>query len=204
MAFPTTFTRADEKMAMGMNKTLLVTDREQWRRWLEQNHTREREVWLIFKKIHTGQPSIPYEDSVEEALCFGWIDSLIQRIDEDRYARKFTPRKPGSKWSQLNKRRVAKMIESGRMKEAGLALVDFPLTDAKSPPVPHPMPDLPDWLASALKANPMAWENFNKLPPSHRRNYIGWISDAKREETRQRRIQEALGLLAKNERLGLK
>jgi len=191
-------------MAMGMNKTLLVIDREQWRHWLEQNHTREREVWLIFNKVHTGQPSIPYEDSVEEALCFGWIDSLIQRIDEDRYARKFTPRKPGSKWSQLNKRRVAKMIGSGRMKEAGLVLVDFPLTDAKAPPRPRTMPDLPGWLESALKANLLAWENFNKLPPSHRRNYIGWISDAKREETRQRRIREALGMLEKNERLGMK
>jgi len=189
---------------MQMHKTLHVTDREQWRQWLQENHARERQIWLVFYKVHTGQLNLPYEDSVEEALCFGWIDSLIQKIDENRYARKFTPRKPGSKWSHLNKRRVARMIEAGRMMGAGLALVDFPLTDAIISPAPRPVPDLPDWFEKALRENPLAWENFNKLPPSHRRNYIGWISDAKREETRQRRIREAIGLLEKNERLGMK
>ena len=189
---------------MEMRKTLHATDRDKWRSWLEQNHVEEREVWLIFYKAHTGQPNIPYEDSVEEALCFGWIDSLIQKIDEDRYGRKFTPRRPGSKWSDLNKRRVLRMIESGRMTEAGLVLVDFPLSDAKALPKRRPMPDLPDWLEEALKAYPKAWENFNRLPPSHRLRYIGWISDARKEETRQRRIREAVSLLEKDQRLGMK
>ena len=173
-------------------------------------------------KVHTGQPCIPYEDSVEEALCFGWIDSLIQRIDEQRYARKFTPRRAGSAWSDTNKRRVAKVIREGRgsslphgsdmalcdwnpparMTAAGLAKIDYPLEEP--PPAPKRKElVLPVWLVEGLKTSPQAWENFEKLPPSHQRRYAGWISDAKQEATRQRRIQEAIRMLEKNERLGI-
>ncbi|HVM70191.1 MAG TPA: YdeI/OmpD-associated family protein, partial [Anaerolineales bacterium] len=148
--------------------------------------------------------TISYQDSLEEALCYGWVDSIIQKIDEEKYARKFTPRKPGSKWSELNKHLVAKLIKEGRMTEAGLAKVDFPLEQAPSRRPSRPALPVPDWLQEGLMASPPAWENFSKLPPSHKRNYILWISDAKREETRQKRIREAIGRLEKNERLGLK
>src|SRR4249920_604992 len=101
-------------------KTLDVRTLEEWRRWLADHHTSESEVWLVFHKVHTGVPSIAYEDSVNEALCFGWVDSLIKRLDEARYARKFTPRKPDSKWSTANRKRYAQLKASRRLTPHGL------------------------------------------------------------------------------------
>ena len=189
---------------MQITQTFTAPDRAAWRDWLAEHGDRETEVWLVYYKAGTGQPTISYEDSLEEALCFGWVDSLIQKIDEEKYARKFTPRKAGSKWSELNKHLVAKLVREGRMTEAGLAKADFPLHEASSSRPRRPELALPDWLKTGLMTSPRAWENFSSLPPSHRRNYIAWISDAKKEETRQRRIQEAIGRLEKNETLGLK
>jgi len=189
---------------MEITKTATAADRSEWRAWLENNHATEKEVWLIYYKKETGKACVTYQESLEEALCFGWIDSLIQKIDEEKYARKFNPRRAGSKWSELNKHLVAKLAKEGRMTEAGLASVDFDLPAAEGPrPKRAPLP-LPDWLKAGLMTSPKAWENFNRLPPSHQRNYIGWISQAKREETRQRRIREAIQLLEKDQRLGLR
>jgi uncharacterized protein YdeI (YjbR/CyaY-like superfamily) len=190
--------------AMKITRTFTPPDRATWREWLAENGASESEVWLVYFKAGTDIPSIPYIDSLEEALCFGWVDSLIQKIDEEKYARKFTPRKPGSKWSELNKHLVAKLIKEGRMTKAGMARVEFPLELAASVRPSRPELPLPDWLQAGLMTSPKAWENFSKLPPSHRRNYILWVSDAKREETRQKRMQEAIRRLEKNERLGLK
>jgi uncharacterized protein YdeI (YjbR/CyaY-like superfamily) len=189
---------------MKITNTYTAPDRESWRTWLEEHGTSETEVWLVYYKASSGKPTISYTDSLEEALCFGWVDSIIQKVDKEKYARKFTPRKAGSKWSELNKHLVAKLVKEGRMTEAGLAKADFPLHEAQSSRPKRPALPLPDWLKEGLMTNPAAWENFQKLAPSHQRNYIGWISDAKREETRQRRIQEAIGRLEKNETLGLK
>ncbi|MGA7733294.1 MAG: hypothetical protein WCD37_18690 [Chloroflexia bacterium] len=113
--------------------TLYLSMREDWRAWLQANHETGREVWLVFYKKHTGQPSLPYNDAVEEALCFGWIDSVEKRLDADRYALRFTPRKPKSNWSESNKRRVRQLVASGRMTEAGLAKVTFPISDDDEP-----------------------------------------------------------------------
>jgi uncharacterized protein YdeI (YjbR/CyaY-like superfamily) len=189
---------------MKITQTFTAPNRAAWRDWLVEHGDRETEVWLVYYKAGTGKPSISYNDSLEEALCFGWVDSIIQKIDEEKYARKFNPRRGGSKWSELNKHLVAKLIQEGRMTKAGLAKVEFPLSEAQVARPKRPDLPLPDWLKAGLMASPKAWENFSKLPPSHRRNYIGWISDAKREETRQRRIQEAISRLEKNETLGLK
>ena len=189
---------------MKITQTFHAPDRATWREWLAEHGDQETEVWLIYHKAGTGKPSISYADSLEEALCFGWVDSIIQKIDEEKYARKFNPRRIGSKWSELNKHLVAKLVQEGRMTEAGLAKVDFSISEALVAPPKRPELPLPDWLKAGLMTSPKAWENFSKLPPSHRRNYIGWISDAKKEETRQRRIQEAIGRLEKNETLGLK
>src|SRR5262249_13199943 len=109
---------------MGISKTLYVTSREEWRTWLADHSESEAEVWLIYYKKHTGQPRIPYDHAVEEALCFGWIDSIVKRIDDETFAQKFTPRRDRTKWSALNKRRVRKLIREGRMTEAGLAKID--------------------------------------------------------------------------------
>jgi uncharacterized protein YdeI (YjbR/CyaY-like superfamily) len=189
---------------MKITQTFMAPDRTAWHEWLVKNGGHATEIWLVYYKGATGKASISYNDSLEEALCFGWVDSIIQKIDEEKYARKFTPRKAGSKWSELNKHLVAKLIQEGRMTEAGMARVEFPLSEAPAKRPVRPELPLPDWLQEGLKASQKAWEYFSKLPPSHRRNYILWISDAKKEETRQRRIREVIGRLEKNERLGLK
>ncbi len=189
---------------MEITKSTTASNRSEWRKWLEIHHDTETEVWLVYTKKGAEQPSVTYLESLEEALCFGWIDSLIQRIDDEKYARKFNPRRAGSKWSELNKHLVAKLVNEGLMTEAGLAKVDFTLPEADAPRPKRPALPLPDWLKAGLMTSRQAWENFNRLPPTHKRTYIGWISDAKREETRQRRMREAIRMLEKNERLGMK
>jgi uncharacterized protein YdeI (YjbR/CyaY-like superfamily) len=183
--------------------TVHVRTRAEWRAWLQANHDSVAEIWLLFDKKHTGQAAVPYEDSIEEALCFGWVDSLIRRIDDTRYARKFTPRKPDSKWSSINCRRYARMKAQGLLTEAGrqrpptAKIVD-------SPPRPPRGQDVPDYLAKALKKHRAAWTTFETLAPSHRWHYVMWIDQAKRPETRERRLQQAIAMLTRGEKLGLK
>lgn len=192
---------------MNISKTLYVTNRDDWRAWLEKNHKTEKEVWLIYYKKHTNQPRIPYDDAVEEALCFGWIDSTVQKIDDQRYAQKFTPRKSVSKWSELNKRRVRKLLKEGKMTQAGLTKVGDGVLEAEErSKVEAKKKELviPEYLKEAFRGNEKAWENFNNLAPSYRRHYVGWITIAKKEETRRKRMREAVELLARNEKLGMK
>ena len=186
---------------METKKMLYVTSRKKWRAWLEKNYDSEKVVWLIFYKRHTGKPVIPYDEAVEEAVCFGWIDSIIKKIDEEKFVRKFTPRTDKSKWSELNKKRAQKMINEGRMTGVGLSKIDVPLTVDKkkaAPKLPKEEPVIPLDLKKALKASQMAWENFNNFAPSYQRLYVGWISSAKRDETRKKRIREAVTLAEKN------
>jgi uncharacterized protein YdeI (YjbR/CyaY-like superfamily) len=192
---------------MKIRKTLYVTNRDDWRAWLEKNHETEKEVWLVYYKKHTNRPRIPYDDAVEEALCFGWIDSIVQKIDDERYAQKFTPRKNSSKWSELNKRRVRKLLREGKMTPAGLAKIGDGVLEAGEGSKSESKTKgliIPESLEESLRANGKAWENFNRLAPSYRRQYIGWITSAKKEETRNKRIREAVELLARNEKLGMK
>ena len=105
---------------MSAREELYVTGREEWREWLRRNHASKREIWLVYYKRHTGRPRIPHDDAVEEALCFGWIDSIVRRIDDARFAQKFTPRMGKSRWSEANKKQAIRMVKMGRMTEAGL------------------------------------------------------------------------------------
>jgi uncharacterized protein YdeI (YjbR/CyaY-like superfamily) len=192
---------------MKMSKTLYVSKRDEWRAWLEENYATETEVWLVYYKKPSPNPNIPYEDAVEEALCFGWIDSIIQKIDEEKYARKFTPRVNNAKWSESNKKRVAKMIQEGRMTEAGLAKVTFPLPgDSETSLKPKAAAELaiPEHIRQALTSDPAAWDNFNRLAPSHRRQYIRWIVSAVKEETQLKRARQAIELLRQGKKLGLR
>jgi uncharacterized protein YdeI (YjbR/CyaY-like superfamily) len=158
-------------------------------------------VWLVFSKRHTRQPSIAYEDAVDEALCFGWVDSLIKRVDDARYARKFTPRKLDSKWSTANRKRYAQLRASGRLMPAGL---NRPPTD-RSGDAPRPsLSKIPQYIQEALTNSPAAGSYFGSLAPSFRRRYIGWIDSAKQQETKMRRLQEAIRLLMAGKKLGLK
>jgi uncharacterized protein YdeI (YjbR/CyaY-like superfamily) len=105
-------------------KHVLLTSRAEWRRWLAENHDKETSIWLVFFKKQAGKPTLDCDAVVEEALCYGWIDSIIKKIDDDRYARKLTPRKPDSRWSDSNKNRVAALIKDGRMTKLGLAKIE--------------------------------------------------------------------------------
>ena len=190
---------------MPITKTLYVTSRDEWRAWLKNHHASETEVWLIYCKKSSGQPRIPYDHAVEEALCFGWVDSLVKRIDDEKFAQKFTPRRDCTKWSAINKRRVRKLIEEARMTEVGLAKIDLAILDEEMPAKPKKGDrSLPRFIKQALTANPKAWKHFQNLAPSYRRNCIAWIMDAKKVETRQRRLREVVSLMEKNKKLGLK
>ncbi len=187
---------------MTITETLYITNRDDWRSWLEENHETEKEIWLIYYKKHSGKSRIPYDDAVEEAICFGWIDSIIQKIDEEKFAQKFTPRKNTRNWSDANKRRVKKMIRQGRMTEAGLAKIHESVH--LEIPESRPEPEIPPEFQEALEANDKAREFFDGLAPSYKRQYIGWIASGKREETRRKRVEEAIGLLEQNKKLGMK
>lgn len=154
----------------------------------------------MFYKAHTGVKSIPYEDTVRQALCFGWIDSLVKRLDNDRYALKVTPRKPTSKWSKLNRKRWTELEAAGLLTPAGLATPPTNNTYAPRPVIP----ELPGYIAKALRANPRAWTFFRELAPTYRRDFVVWIHTAKRPETRARRLRESISLLAAGKKLGLK
>jgi len=177
-----------------------VRTRAAWRAWLAKHHATSPGVWLVLHKAHTGVPAIPHGDVTREALCFGWIDSLVRRLDEDRYAVKLTPRKPTSKWSDVNRRHYAELETAGLLAAAGLAMAPTGRRYASKPAIPV----LPTYIASALKADGSAWEFFASLPPRERRNFVVWIHTAKKPETREKRIRESVELLAARRKLGLK
>ena len=176
---------------MKITKSCTPRNQKDWHKWLEKNHNRESEVWLVYFKPASGKFNLDYESSVEEALCFGWIDSIIQKIDENSYARKFNPRRLNSQWSETNKRRVLKVIRDGRMMEAGLAKVTFDVEDVQvsQPKAKRPAVEMPESIERALRSNAQAWETFQKISPSLKRNYILWLSNAKKSATFEKRLQ---------------
>src|SRR5438552_8598693 len=172
-------------------KTFSPKTLDHWREWLAQHHDSESEVWLIFHKLHTGVASIDYKDALDEALCFGWVDSLVKRLDDRRFARKFTPRRADSRWSAVTRKRYAELKASGRLKPPG---IERPPTNRSYGPRPRrlPMPSkLPAYIQAALRNHPTALRQFEALAPSQRRRYFAWIESAKREETKLRRLKEA-------------
>jgi uncharacterized protein YdeI (YjbR/CyaY-like superfamily) len=173
---------------------------DRWRAWLKENHATSDGIWLLFHKGHTGVACVDYEDAVRQALCFGWIDSLIKRVDDERFLRKFTPRKASSKWSALNRTRWAELEKSGLLEAPGLAASPTSNSYDAKPTIP----ELPSYFAKALKMNAKAWQTFQALAPSHRRHYVVWVHLAKQPETRERRIRESIRLLAAGKKLGLK
>ncbi len=188
-------------------KTLEVYTRPEWRAWLAANHDKEDVIWLVHYKKHTGKPNIPYDDTVEEALCYGWIDSTVRKLDEERYVQKFTPRREKSVWSDLNKKRVARLIGNGSMTEHGLRKVKAAKKSGIwDKPIPRPKLtfEMPPELDAALSRNKRARQTFDNLAPSYRKQYIAWIEVAKRPETKAKRVKESVQLLAEGKRLGLK
>jgi uncharacterized protein YdeI (YjbR/CyaY-like superfamily) len=182
-------------------KTVEARTPAEWRAWLATHHDSEREVWLVFHKRGTDRASIAYEDAVSEAICFGWIDSLVKRLDDARYARKFTPRKPGSRWSTANRRRYARLQAAGRLMPPGLKLV--PTNRSGAAPRP-PSGEVPRYIQRAISSQPLARDSFQSFAPSYQRMYVAWIDSAKKPETKMRRLREAVRLLAAGKKLGLK
>jgi uncharacterized protein YdeI (YjbR/CyaY-like superfamily) len=180
--------------------SLDVRTREQWRHWLAKHHASSSGIWVVRHKQHTGLNSMPYEDLVCEALCFGWVDSLIKRLDNDRYAIKVTPRKLTSKWSDINRRRWNELKAAGLLAPAGLAAAPTANRYAAHPRIP----ELPAYVADAIKTNVKAWQFFQQLAPTYRRDFVVWIHTGKRPETREKRIRESITLLAAGKKLGLK
>lgn len=187
-----------------MDATFTADSRADWRRWLQAHHADRDEVWLVFFKKHTGRAGLGYRESVEEAICFGWIDGLRRRIDDARYTQRFTPRRPASRWSALNIRLAEEQIARGRMTAAGLAAFE-----RREPYDEHSTGErlrdsLPPEMRRALQASPLAWKHFRALAPGYRRQYILWLTTAVKPETRQRRLTEAIRLLEQNRKLGMK
>lgn len=182
--------------------SLKVKDRNAWRRWLAKNHRTSQGVWLLFYKKHTRKVSVSYDEAVEEALCYGWIDSTIRRVDDESYTQRFTPRKAASRWSASNLTRMEKLVESGKVSELGMAAYLNRSTEKAGTDAPAGRTEVPSDFEEALKTRGAARRNFEAFPASHQRRYVLWINGARRPDTRKRHILEAVKLIeAKTETL---
>ena len=181
--------------------TFHAPDQAAWRSWLAENHAQEQSVWLIIYRKAASVPSVYYKEAVDEALCFGWIDSKPNKRDEESYFQFFSSRNPNSNWSRVNKEKVARLIAEGRMAAPGYALIET----AKSNGCWTALDEvealiIPPDLGEALDAHPLAREHFEGFPPSTRRGILEWIFTAKRAETRAKRISETARLAQDNQR----
>lgn len=175
--------------------------RAEWRKWLEENHTRNEGVWLIMYKKGTGKPRVDYAEAVEEALCFGWIDSKGNKLDDERSMLWMAPRKPITGWSKLNKERIEKLIKSGLMTSAGLAKINAAKKDGTWNALDAiEALEIPPDLAKAFSKNKTAREYFDAFPRSVKRGILEWIASAKKPETRANRIEETVTKAEKNMR----
>jgi len=190
---------------MNLENALSFNNRNEWRTWLEKNHTTKKEVWLVHYKKRAKKGRLNHIDAVEEALCFGWIDSKLKKIDEDRFILKYSPRKSKSVWSKINKEKAEAMNISGKMTKAGLDKIE----EAKK----HGLWDtaytnkvkerIPADLKQALLADGTAWDNFHGFANSYRNMYCGWVKAAKTKETRERRIAEVVRRSRQNKKPGV-
>jgi uncharacterized protein YdeI (YjbR/CyaY-like superfamily) len=185
---------------MELGKTLYVTDRKQWRSWLTKNHNAEKEIWLIYYRKSSGKKRIPYNDAVEEALCYGWIDSILKGIDKEKFAQRFSPRKPNSVLSQLNKERIHRLIEQKKITSDGLNAVKHVFDDSSK----NSKYIIKDDILRLLKKDKKTWENFQKFPESYKRIRIEWIEGARtRPELFKKRLKYFLKMTEKNKKYGM-
>ncbi|MFH0961546.1 MAG: YdeI/OmpD-associated family protein [archaeon] len=165
---------------MRIGETLYVKNRASWRSWLAKNRSKASEIWLVYYRKSSGRPRIAYNAAVEEALCFGWIDSTVKKVDAESFAQRFSPRRPGSVLSQMNRERIHRLVAAGRMTRAGLAAVAHAYRKGEDKRKSFKMPS--DILA-AIKKNPAAWMNFRKLPAAYVRIRISYINDRRGPES---------------------
>lgn len=180
--------------AMDISDTLYVTNREDWRKWLQENYKEANEIWLVYPRKHTGVPRIPYNHAVEEALCFGWIDSITKTIDQDRYAQRFTPRKPRSTYSQTNKERLRRLIEQGKVMPDVLETIGGILEEEF---------EFPADIEAALRANKQAWENFQRYSGPYQRIRVAFIDMArKRPGEFEKRLEHFIRMTEQDKQYG--
>lgn len=180
-------------------KTINTKNRAGLRKWLEKNHTSKESIWLVLYKKNSTKGTLSYNEAVEEGLCFGWIDSKPNKLDEETYKILFSPRKPKSVWSKINKTKIDKLISEGRMHPAGLAVIEA----AKKNGSWNAIDDIeafkiPVELEKALNKNKTAKKNFEAFPPGVRKQIMQWISTARQQETKDKRVKETVELAAKN------
>ncbi len=177
-----------------MGAEVYFADRASWRAWLEKNHDREKEVWLLYPKKASGKPRILYNDAVEEALCFGWIDSTAKRIDDENYAQRFTPRKPKSRYSEANKQRLRSLVKQGKVIPSVLAAIKDILEEEYAIP-----PDIEE----AIKRNKVAWKNFQRFSQEYRRIRVAYVEAArKRPAEFEKRLRHLIEMSEKNRMFG--
>jgi len=183
---------------MEIGKTLYLTERKAWRAWLSKHHGTAKDIWLIYPRKKTNKPRIPYNDAVEEALCFGWIDSIVKRVDEGSYAQRFSPRK-SSKWSQPNIERMRRLIKLGKMTPAGLAVLKDP-----DLVIPEQRLKIALDILKALKADKQTWTNFQVFPSPYKRIRIAFIEDGRKrgEGEFHKRLQNFLKKTKANKQFG--
>jgi len=185
---------------MEITKTLYVATRFSWRAWLKKHHNTASEIWLIYHKKSSGRPRILYSDAVDQALCFGWIDSIAKSIDGLKYAQRFTPRKPRSPWSPANIERARRLIKAGEMTSAGLRVFKAGVGRISPAKTFH----IPADILSAIKSNPQVWRNFKQLSLPYQRVRIGWIDGArKRPAVFRQRLRYFLRMTKRGKRYGM-
>lgn len=177
-----------------MDNVLEFRSLHEWHDWLVRNHNLKAQAWVLIRKKNSKQTGLRYEESLEEALCFGWIDGKMQSIDKDTFILRYSPRKSGSIWSRRNREKAERLIAQGKMTESGLAKIDEAKENGfwDSAYTNLIGGATPTDLESALKENPTAWSNFNAFANSYRNIYIGWINTARTEQTRNKRINEVV------------
>jgi uncharacterized protein YdeI (YjbR/CyaY-like superfamily) len=180
---------------MEITKTFTPRSRAHWRQWLKRNHIKAKEIWLVYFNKTSGKWRLPYNDAVDEAVCFGWIDSTIKKMDHERFCQRFSPRRPKSPLSPMNKERIRRLKKQGLMAPAGLATLK----------IPHWKFTLPPQVKEALMASPPAWENFQKFPLSYRRIRVGWIVavGSGRADIVAQRLRYFVKMTAQNKRFGM-
>jgi uncharacterized protein YdeI (YjbR/CyaY-like superfamily) len=179
--------------------TFYANSRKAWRQWLQKHHATQQSVWLIIYRKESGVPSVYYSEAVDEALCFGWIDSKPNKRDDESFYQFFSKRNPKSNWSGVNKKKVQQLLEQGLMAPAGLAMVQLAQESGTWTALDKvDALEIPADMQAAFKKNKVAEKNFAAFPPSTRRGILEWIGNAKKPDTRQKRIDETVSLAAQN------
>lgn len=189
---------------MEVGQTLYVTNRKQWRSWLSQHHKTANDIWLVYYKKESGKRRIPYNDAVEEALCYGWIDSITKPRDKESWVQRFTPRREKSHLSEMNKERVRRLVKAGEMTRFGLERIrhDMERPSAKKPKLKKFV--LPNDILQQLKSDPIVWKNFKNFPKTYQHIRVAWIDGSRnRPDFFAQRLRYFMKMTARNKKFGM-